>query len=364
VLKCHSISDSEKTPGRSSRFSHVYLLADGVSGACDAAAAFLTEGRQARVWFGPRALFPTPEPIQAFSTNSRTLPPARAARTMTAAIAALHAVPGALIFKKIDFAAHGPFAHELLAAHRALGTRAILLALALPVMGSTVHGGILTIEDSLRHRTRIDLALMFPAKVRSRIALIADPSQIPAAIASGKIILICDTLSRADLIALARTAAAMPGLLYAGTSGLARVLTGLLTNAASTQDPPRSSRTLIVSSSPNPVTQLQLKVLDLDRFPSARVLRVRYNRDKPQILDAFQSFAPQALVFAGDHTALMVVQSLGAQSLILRGEIAPFISWGILQGGVADGCTVMTKSCGSGAPTALNDILEVLARPA
>jgi uncharacterized protein YgbK (DUF1537 family) len=61
---------------------------------------------------------------------------------------------------------------------------------------------------------------------------------------------------------------------------------------------------------------------------------------------------------------LLAVQALEAHSFLLQGEIAPGIPWGLVQGGIAHGCLVVTKSGGFGAPSAFNDILAAFRGPA
>ena len=95
------------------------------------------------------------------------------------------------------------------------------------------------------------------------------------------------------------------------------------------------------------------------------MLRLDFNRrDRARILDAFRTFAPQALILTGGDTALFAANTLGAHSFILHGELAPGIPWGIVQGGMAEGCIVITKSGGFGAPTVFNEILSALRGPA
>src|SRR5580692_7303481 len=114
----------------------IVLLADDLTGACDSAAAFLLTGHAVRVWLGAAATLPAAEPVQAFNTDSRSLSPAKASRLISRLVSRLASRTAAalahnsqtLLFKKIDSAARGPFAAEILAAHRAFGSRAVLLA--------------------------------------------------------------------------------------------------------------------------------------------------------------------------------------------------------------------------------------------
>src|SRR5208282_4632296 len=82
----------------------IVLLADDLTGACDAGAAFLRTGRTVRIWFGTSVQFSTPESVQAFNTSSRSLSPRRAARAVSLAVTALVGDPNSLFFKKVDSA--------------------------------------------------------------------------------------------------------------------------------------------------------------------------------------------------------------------------------------------------------------------
>jgi uncharacterized protein YgbK (DUF1537 family) len=343
----------------------VVLLADDLTGACDAAAAFLRAGRAVRVWLGAAASFPASEPVQAFNTDSRSLSPAKASRIVARAVGALTSNPQALLFKKLDSAARGPFAAEILAAHRAFGSRAVLLAPAFPAAGRTVRNGILEIQDATGQRTLVDIARLFPPSHRSLVGLVSRPEELAAALDSGKSVLLCDSSAQSDLEALVRAAEELPGLLFAGSAGLAQALATRDARRIRHVPPPSAARTLIVAGSDHPVTKLQLETLHRVDSSAVQVLRTRYNsRDRARILNAFRTFAPQALILTGGDTALLAANTLGAHSFILHGELALGIPWGIVQGGRAEGCIVITKSGGFGAPTVFSDILNALRGPA
>jgi uncharacterized protein YgbK (DUF1537 family) len=122
---------------------------------------------------------------------------------------------------------------------------------------------------------------------------------------------------------------------------------------------------LLVAGSDHPATKLQLETLDRVDSQAVQVLQIQHSPgDRARILDTFRAFAPQALILTGGDTALLVAHTLGAHSFILHGELAPGIPWGIMQGGRSEGCIVITKSGGFGAPTAFNQILSALRGPA
>jgi uncharacterized protein YgbK (DUF1537 family) len=360
-------------PSEAALPERIVLVADDLTGACDSAAAFLPTGRAVRVWLGAAATFPAAEPVQAFNTDSRSLSPAKASRSVSRLVsrlasrtaAALARNPQTLLFKKIDSAARGPFAAEILAAHRAFGSRTVLLAPAFPAAGRTVRNGILEIHDATGQRTQIDIANLFPPKHRSLIALISRPEELAGAIDTSKSVLICDSSTQSDLEALVHAAQKFPGLLFAGSAGLAQALASLAPRRIHHAPPPSSARTLIVAGSDHPITQLQLDALNrVDARVDSRavqVLRIQHSpSDRARILETFRTFAPQAIILTGGDTALLAASALGAHSFILHGELAPGIPWGIVQGGRAEGCIVITKSGAFGAPSAFNEILSAL----
>ncbi len=352
-------------PSATSFPERVVLLADDLTGACDAAAAFLRAGRAVRVWIGAAATFPASEPVQAFNTDSRSISPAKASRIVARTATALASNPPALLFKKIDSAARGPFAAEILAAHRAFGSRAVLLAPAFPAAGRSVRNGILEIHDATGQRTLVDIAKLFSPIHRSLMGLVSRPEELAAALDSGKSVLLCDSSTQSDLEAMVRAAERFPGLLFAGSAGLAQALASHDARRVKSVQPPTAARTLIVAGSDHPVTKLQLETLDRVDSSAVQVLRTPYNsRDRARILAAFRTFAPKALILTGGDTALLAANTFGAHSFILHGELAPGIPWGIVQGGMAEGCIVVTKSGGFGAPTIFNEILSALRGPA
>lgn len=340
---------------------HVQLLADDLTGACDAAVAFLGKGRGVRVWLHDRAIFEAPETVQAVVTASRHLEPEQAAKAVLRASAALRKNHGTLLFKKIDSTLRGPLAAELLAAQQAMRCRAILLAPAFPSNGRTVQDGILRVQDASESIQRISIFACFPDHLHQQMTLIARAEEIAAALHSGKTILVCDSTTQRDLEALASAALQVEGMLYAGSSGLARALAAVSALPTDSEELPVAPRTLVISGTAHPVTELQLRQIDLGPLPGTTLLRVRCEPgDQEQIRAACSARDPQALVLTGGETALFVLRALGADSLLLRGEFAPGIPWAVAQGGLASGRIVVTKSGGFGAAFTLNHLLHRL----
>ncbi len=356
VLSC----DRSLNPPAVTQLSPIYLFADDLTGACDAAAAFLPAGHSVRVWLGSKALHSTPESLQAFNTSSRTLAPVDAGLAVTRSAASHSGKRNSLFFKKIDSALRGPLATELLAAHRTLGTEAILVAPSFPSAGRTVRNGVLNIRDAAGQDTQRQLATLFPRAIQPLIAIVAHPEEIASARALGKSILLCDAVTQEDLKALAQYAAGLPGLLYAGSAGLAQAIASLVPASLPPQPLPHAGRTLIIAGTQHPVARLQLDRLAVDH-PAAQTLCICFAEDdEAQICTLFHQTDPQALILTGGDTALLAARALDAHSFVLRGEFAPGIPWGIIQGGPADGRVVITKSGGFGSPSTLSELFATL----
>jgi uncharacterized protein YgbK (DUF1537 family) len=221
----------------------------------------------------------------------------------------------------------------------------------------------LEIEDAAGNHSRVQLNSLFPILARGRIFNVSHARELAPALASdsGKSIFICDSATQADLNALAQAAKDLPGLLYAGSAGLAQALAGLIPARPMEALVPSAERTLLVAGTSHPVTKLQLEEFGSDHADDVRVLRLKFQFGAAgRIRSAFRSYAPQALVLTGGETAQLAVKALDAHSFILQGEFAPGIPWGVIQGGDAHGCTVVTKSGGFGSPTIFNEILAAL----
>jgi D-threonate/D-erythronate kinase len=341
----------------------VCLFADDVTGACDAGVAFLAAGHSVRVWFGPRALYPAEESAQAFNAASRDLPADNAAEAVARAAAGTARDESTLFFKKVDSAGRGAIGAELQAAQCALGTRAILFAPAFPAMGRTVRDGVLEIRDATGKIARVSLANFFAAEILDAMAAISSADQLANAIESGRKLLLCDGETQQDLEALARAAEPLHGLLYAGSAGLARAVAGLHPAPKPDTPKPVAARILVIAGSPHRVTKLQLDQLESGESPRSniRVLRIACESgDGLRIRAAYEALDPDALILTGGETAQLAAEALGADSILLHGEIADGMPWGTMHGGRVQGRMAVTKSGGFGAISALSDAVRRL----
>lgn len=376
-----SVPDQSAT-ATATKPSRIRVLADDLTGACDASVAFCVAGHKVRVWLAEKALFEAAEPVQAFNTASRAMPAGEAAAAVARAAAAMECDDRTIRFKKIDSAGRGPIAAELCAARQAFGAQAILLAPGFPAAGRTVRDGILEVRNlevrnfdvhdfSVQRESanlRVDLRALFPAAMHGEIALIARADQVGPALEAGKTALVCDSTTQEELNALACVGQQFNGLLYAGSAGLARAIAQLHQVAAQPATRPEALRALVIAGTPHPVTQLQLEQLEKHIQADAAPARVRVEilriacgaGDEARICDAFHALEPDALVLTGGDTALFAAQTLGAHSILLQGEFAAGIPYGTIEGGDAHGRTVVTKSGGFGSASTLNDLVAYL----
>lgn len=350
----------------------VLIVADDLTGACDSAVAFLATGRTVRVALESTSLIPSTlssNGIVAMSTESRSLPQREAVERVTNVFESTRVSSrDALLFKKVDSAARGHFAAETLAALNASDAVLALVAPAFPQAGRTVRNGVLRIRDSAAQDNRLALRDLFSTVGEGLIQLLPTSSEaevecrIHTALSQGTRVLLCDSETQADVDQISAVALRLERpMLWAGSAGLARGLAAALAESQPASATPafrstRAGRTLLCFGTDHPVTTLQLSHLrDLAGPPVHQALDLIHwsNVTPQQIRAAFAGQPTAALVLTGGDTASYVLHALDAASIQLAGEVAPGIPWGIIESGAADGCLVVTKSGGFGAPDAL-----------
>lgn len=351
----------------------VVILADDLTGACDSAAAFLGRNRRARVWLGERSFESADVDVLSLSTESRNEAAADAAARVGAFAEDLYRqLPLGTFFKKVDSAGRGYFAEEMEAARLAIGAELIVYAPSFPAAGRRVLNGELHVWDVTGNATAVLLRELFPVELRDRIALIPVGSDIEIeasllrAIEEGRQVLICDAESQSDLQRVVRIARRLPQrLLWAGSAGLSLELAQTLRAGTRKIDigDRKAGKTLIVCGTPHPLTQMQVERLSntgADDGADCVIARVRCGATSDEELRRIFTDAGEvgSLVLTGGDTAAMVLRALDADAIDIAGEMSPGIPWGVLRGGLADGCVVITKSGGFGDEHVLVDALH------
>ena len=319
------------------------LLADDLTGALDSAARFVPLVGPLPVVWHPGSLPPT----VAIDADTRDADAASAAATMGRLATSLAGAD--IAFKKIDSLLRGHVAVELAACMAHFDH--CVLAPAFPFQGRITRGGRQLVRNGDGWR---DCGVDLPAQLR----------------ALGLATPIRDAESDGDLAAIVAAGRALPGrVLWCGTGGLAGALAGA--SAAPRPVLPRPILALIGSDHPVARAQLAAVATGLHhpehadppsvaaigaslRAGAAAVsmtLRAGTGRSEAahRIAECFAGLLaaldpPGTLVVAGGATLRGLCEALGADHLVVDGELAPGVPTSILQGGRWHGQRIVSKS--------------------
>lgn len=300
-----------------------WMIADDLTGACDAGSAFLPAVVALR-----EECRMAPGEARVCTTHSRDEAEDVAAARVTEVG---RAVPsGVRLYKKIDSVMRGHVRAELAALLNATGRKRAIVCPAFPEQGRTVVDGV-----------------AWPAGVDLRTLLDGLPVETP------------DAVTPEDLARVA--ASARQEDLLVGSAGLARAL-GRVPPRVEVPAHAGPGQALLVAGSVHPVTAAQLEraggddgveVVRLDMAaPSAETLYFLRHR--------VEAIAAGGLLLTGGDTALLVARLLGAEGIRLEAEIEPGIPMGRFIGGAGDGVAVVTKSGGFGRADTLACVARVL----
>ncbi|MCW4627862.1 MULTISPECIES: four-carbon acid sugar kinase family protein [Marinomonas] len=324
----------------------ILIIADDLTGALDAAAAFCSSSTKVVVAISVGALescLGGDAHVVAVSTQSREVSPAEAYRRVKAVI---EGCPNRMIFKKIDSRLKGNVVVEL----DALPNAPLLVAPALPSFGRYVESGYV-----------MGFGVDAPLSIKEALAHHAQRSIIPD----------CDSDAALDI-----AVQNLPddGILV-GARGLAFALARHLgIEAAETLSLKGSIGIVIGSTDPITLTQLQALPDDLVNIiaapsgvvgegqPDHRVTLLQATPGKKRTREEVgrnlaHSFRPLAekcenIVLSGGATAEAVLSELGVTKLLLEGELLSGIP--VSQ---ANGWRIVTKSGGFGDSSSLLNII-------
>jgi len=376
----------------------VTIIADDLSGACDAGALFA--GR------GPVGVFVAPDlpdarrPAAAVDTESRALPPLDAAARVRDAAAGLEArLRDGRVFKKIDSTVRGNVAAELDALMSATGAGTALVCPAFPGQGRTVVHGLLSVHGVPAHEgpagrdpdypgASSDLVDIFSRDARRPVSLLplkevrSPLEDLARALAERSGIVVADAEVDPDLDALARAALGQPGILLAGSAGLARGAASAWGYAAPAPALPGPGSWLVVAGSRHPAARAQIDALEASGAAGVR-LGGRRESDLAKVVGAIRAgrpafvsnddaaestrediaarlgraakrvlaeASPVLVVLTGGETAQAVMRSLGARRLELDGAPATGLAIGRLVVDEVSTIPILTKAGGFGPP--------------
>jgi uncharacterized protein YgbK (DUF1537 family) len=367
------------------------ILADDLTGACDSAAAFAAGGVTARVVLDFEQLAQRPGQVTACSLETRNFPEKTAARRLREAARVSGSAQG-LLFCKIDSAGRGPIGESILSLLDVSGCGCALVAPAFPDQGRIVKGGILHVleqDGESKSKTRqVSLERLFPDGSHSMLALIAAGNaiergqQMRAAVAEGQPILLCDAETGEDLSTLVEAVgqADCGPVLWCGSAGLARALADPIFSSAKTVPDAapiysapiyeEGKICIVFAGTPHSTTARQLEALATNPA-AARCVTAAVQCGETtveQVRDLWaqvqHSGGARGLILTGGDTASFVLRALRADSILIRGEVETGIPWGLIEGGLAAGYRVITKSGGFGDREALVGAVYFLERAA
>jgi D-threonate/D-erythronate kinase len=349
------------------------IIADDLTGACDAAAGFAARGFRTLV--EPVGAACEPE-CDVFSINaeSRTLEQSELEQVFAGIRA--RDLTARVVFKKIDSTLRGNAGREIALAAEAFGCDAAVIAPAFPAMGRIVEAGVLRVRGA---DCPVDLKDYWRAQ-KLEGCVHTSCAGAAAAFDAGARYVSMDAVCDDDLDAIVEFGAGLKRrILWAGSAGLARAIARhLRPGVAPAPVPPgSSSAALFCIGSTHSVTGEQVEGLLASRdailvesdagqpkpvhkiLAAGRhvILRIARNAAPSRIAGLLAgSRAP--LVLSGGDTASLVCSAIGARYIELRGELAAGIPAGVLRGGSMDAVPAVTKAGGFGNPDTLVNIAD------
>jgi D-threonate/D-erythronate kinase len=380
----------------------VGIVADDITGACDAAAQFQRAGARTAVVLddGDGAL-PTGWDVIALSTESRRALPTIAAARTRAAVGRLRDAGAERLYVKVDSTLRGAPGGIVEAAAMAFGVPYVLITPAFPEQGRTVLGGWVRRDDTAIVDGMARLAETAIASV-GHIPLRAIRSSMTAiAISPGLLVdnvalLLADAERDDDLWTLAEYAASTELSLVAGSAGLARYIAPFwcweTTNADDEDETwaDRDGPVLVAIGTRNPMTQAQLAylraaddvcVVDVAQGEADAALpAIRRALDRTPVVVAALAVPPDAavtdagldgfarmaiaaaiergddlrgLVTTGGATTLAICKAAGVRLLNVVDEVLTGIPCSVMADGQLADVPIITKSGGFGQEDAL-----------
>jgi D-threonate/D-erythronate kinase len=363
------------------------IVADDLTGACDAAVAFASAGRRPRVLLKGELNAAIDADICALSTNSRDVP-LDVAEAKLSAIAS-QAIGFSRVFKKIDSAFRGNTAREIALVARLFPARLSIVAPAYPALGRSSRRGIIRIRDVHGEKT-VD-ALTALRSVGLEVSCIpacipehAIAEQLLASTRQGESsVVFCDAQEQPRLEAIVHAARRLPDrILWVGSGGLAHALAvadGISDAGASAIQP---GLVLLFVGSNHEVTIAQVRRLfsrfdvatwrlgnpppnDLAETGAALIPLACGQSEQSAIAALAAQIDPDAvscLFMTGGDTAALLCDSLGIEALDLQREFEPGLPQGLAVGGRFSGCTIVLKSGGFGEAATLESVVRSFAR--
>jgi uncharacterized protein YgbK (DUF1537 family) len=249
-----------------------YFIADDLSGALDAAAAFHHAGRRVKIVLDHADWHADADEVVGVTTETRNAAPERAAAVVAGTMARGQSQGAALVYKKIDSTLRGPVAAEIAALAQQLPGARILFTPANPAVGRTVRGEVLLVHGVPVSETEFARDPVSPVRESNLRRLLAG--------AGGDRVVIVDAASEADLAAaVARHLQPDEAWVAVGSGALARPVAALAAHRRGSTSPAEhrpspAGPILMLGGSAHPGNRLQAATLFRERGVPVHVLQV------------------------------------------------------------------------------------------
>lgn len=359
------------------------LIADDLTGACDAAVQFAARGQRTRVCLS-RPAQPDTARVVAVSTESRNFSGEEAQARLAASALQLAQCSPKIVFKKIDSTLRGNVGKEIDAALNIFGSESALVCPAFPALNRVMEQGRLRVEGRADFDP-VDIVALLRGHGLDRHAHI-HPGAIERAVSSGARVVSLDALCDRDLDQIAAEALALDRrILWVGSGGLAAALARTLPVQSAVDRPAlNKGPVLFCIGSDHVATTAQLTALNarrpvlsapweqvsheniLEALEQRRHVCLRIPRNpmcSERVRELIAGVPATAIVLSGGDTASLVCRAVGVHDIDLYDEIVPGVPYGVLRGGEFDGTTVATKSGAFGDADALIQVADYFLCP-
>ncbi|MEM2122945.1 MAG: four-carbon acid sugar kinase family protein [Candidatus Bathyarchaeia archaeon] len=391
----------------------VLVLADDLTGACDAGVQFVENGLSTLVLTGPSESFHGEYDVLAVNTDTRNMD-VNEAYEIVRSVSGRFKSSFEVFYKKIDSTMRGHVGAEVEAMLEGLDLKAAVVSPAYPENGRIVLGGYVFVYGELLEKTeliehegvgsyiprllsmetssgveRVDLSL-----TKRGVEAIRD--RVEELIRKGFRIIVADAASRGDLEIIAEACLGIgEGLLLCGSAGLARelarrivrkaggilVVSGSLKRETLEQIGEAERRFSLKVFKLNPreileggpssllldslLEEIKLRGITVltsasskdDRIPGAEETACKaLSHAVRRILEEVRM---DLIIFGGD-TAASILSDLQVHSLRLIRDLGEGIPLGVIPDGRWEGVRVVTKAGGFGSREALVDLLNRL----
>ncbi len=380
----------------------VGIVADDITGACDAAAQFQRAGARTAVVLddGDGAL-PTGWDAIVLTTESRRVLPTIAAARTQVAVERLRDAGAERLYVKVDSTLRGAPGGIVEAAAMAFGVPYVLITPAFPEQGRTVLGGWvrrddIAIVDGMARLAETAIASVGHIPLRAIRSSMTAIAISPGLLVDNVALLLADAERDDDLWTLAEYAASTELSLVAGSAGLARYIAPFwcweTTNADDADETwaDRDGPVLVAIGTRNPMTQAQLGylreaddvcVIDVMQDDADAALpAIRRALDRTPVVVAALVVPPdvavtdegldglarilveaavergddlRGLVTTGGATTLAICKAAGVRLLSVVDEVLSGIPCSVMMDGQLPDVPIITKSGGFGQEDAL-----------